>query len=139
MRTIASIFLLFGILINISSSCNKKDENDECIYKTSEGYIIGFDPCTDIDGFIIVTSDLKDTLSTYSLTDTLFSIPEIYFSNSGGLFPDTARYEYKIEFDYKFTPEEEMIYISCPANIIPVYGWYFFNRQIIIKSVQKIN
>ena len=142
MKNLSKILFLCGIIIFSAFSCDEENDepvNDDNPIKSAEGYIVGFDPCSDIAGFVIITTDLKDTLATYNLSDSLYQFPDSYFANTGGVFPDSARFEFKIDFTYRFAKEEEVIYYACPANIVVIFGWYICNKQIIIKYVQSIN
>ena len=118
-------------------SCEK--DNNKAYLR--EGYIVGFDPCTirnNYDtGYVIITTDLKDTLMTYNFPDTIFSFPSEYFLNyiNSGYFPVEARYEFKIRITYSVAKESEKIYNLCTADI----NLSEFNNalQVITKSASK--
>lgn len=140
-----------GLLLIIANCCEK--ENIELIH--AEGYIIGYNPCAIQNhlriGYVIVSSDLKDTLVTYSLsddiykmpasvvfnTDTFYRIPASYFQNYSysSRLPESTRYEFKIRFTYGFATSKEIIDYYCPSDIM-VFEFYK-QPQIIIKSAVK--
>jgi len=148
MKNSKYILLPLVIAITIAYSCKKNCNDRELIQ--AEGYIVGFDPCTINHqykiGYVIITADLKDTLMTYNIsddsykmpanvmygtTDTLYKIPELYFSNfrSWPFFPNTLRYKYGIKFSYLIANENEKIYYPCTTDIL-----FLPYPQIIIKS-----
>lgn len=140
----SSLLILFG-------ACDKED-NMLC---QTEGYIAGFDPCTIHHhyriGYIIISTDMKDTLITYNLSDhtfkmpasvlldlsdTLYKIPASHFQNYpySTFFPDTLRYKYKVRVSYLNATENEMIYNLCSTDI----NYVNYNaKQVIIKSASK--
>lgn len=160
MRKLSEILILFGIIIFIISGC--KEENDEPngeSVKTAEGYIVGFDPCTINHqyriGYVIVSTDLQDTLVTYNisdsiytmpasiigdLSDTLYKIPWPYFQNYGSTayFPDSVRYKFEISVTYTDATDDEIILKICSHNINTAdFARQIRNNQVIIKSVTK--
>ncbi len=120
--------------------CNRNDNNDNISPK--EGYIVGFDPCSYQHnykiGFAIITTDLKDTLITYNLPDSIYTFPPEYFNNyaSTGYFPSKARYEFKIRFTYRIAAEDEKVYNLCTADINE--SDFYKAKQVIIETVLKI-
>jgi len=155
MKKIQQIIFLFGIIGITSFSCEK--EKDEI--KQTEGYIVGFDPCTINHhyriGYVIISTDLKDTLVTYNLSDnkyrmpssvinnlsdTLYKIPESYFQNfiNSAYFPNIARYEFKIKVSYYKAKENEKIINICTTDINQVdFAYQFDHNQVIIISATK--
>jgi hypothetical protein len=148
--TICVIFLLQLI------SCCKEEENNEL--KQAEGYIVGFDNCTIRHqykiGYVIVTSDLKDTLITHNLsdsiytmpanvflykTDTLYQIPWEYFQDfvNSAYLPIETRYNYSIKITYTLATEEEKVFHLCAHDIFTAQ----FRKaiQVIIKTATKPN
>ena len=132
-KIIKSLFL-FCLLF---AACNKNDDN---LYQ-AEGYIVGFDPCTirhnyDI-GYVIISSNLKDTLLTYNFPDTIYNFPKEYFQNyvNSGYFPSTARYEFHIHITYSIAKEDESIYHLCATDIN--MSEFYKAIQVIIKIVSK--
>ncbi|RPH25545.1 MAG: hypothetical protein EHM93_19930 [Bacteroidales bacterium] len=146
MKSFKQILLILLAAMTTTYGC-KKDDND-LIH--TEGYIVGFDPCTINHhyriGYVIITADLKDTLITYNLSDntykmpasvmcsasdTLYKIPELYFQNfrNWPFFSDTLRYKYGIKFSYSIAKENEKIYYLCTTDIL-----FLSYPQIIIKS-----
>jgi hypothetical protein len=118
-------------------SCSKHTE----ALTRCDGYIVGFDPCTvNIDhstGYYIISSDLRDTLLTYNLPDTLYKFPAEYFQNylNSSYFPLSARHEFIIHINYVVTPANEKKYSLCSGDI----NTSEFNNavQVIIKSATK--
>ncbi len=119
------------------------DKNNNRV-KQSEGYIVGFDPCTvRLDyydkGYVIISTNLGDTLLTYNFPDRVFDFPAEYFANymNSGYFPEFARYEFKVQVTYYIAEENQKIYLLCPTD----YNQSEFKNaiQIVIKTVQIIN
>lgn len=131
-------------------------EKEGIKYNNTEGYIVGFDPCTINHhyriGYVFISTDLNDTLITYNLsdevfkmpasvllnpTDTLYKIPESYFQNysNSAYFPIEAHYKFKIKITYKPAIEEDKVYNMCTTDI----NQADFNNaiQVIIKSASK--
>lgn len=155
MKNITKILFLSGIIIFLAFSCEK--DNDKPI-KSTEGYIVGFDPCTINHhyqiGYIIISTDVKDTLLTYNLSDniyqmpatvllnsadTIYQIPESYFQNyrNTAYFPDSIRYKFKINVTYSEATGDEIIFNLCTND----FNYSDFNNaiQVVIKSAQSIN
>ena len=146
--TFFKISILFLLLSLLGAGC-EKDENNNL--RKLDGYIVGFDPCTVNHhyriGYIIISTDLKDTLVTYNLsdetfkmpasvllqsTDTLFRFPESYFNaGRGGYFPESVRNEFKIKVIYRLPKEEEKTAFICNNDLFLNY------EQIIISSASK--
>lgn len=127
------------VLVSVFSSCNKEVYSDV-------GYIVGFDPCTggfldnENKGFIIITEQSKDTLLTYNLPPDIFTFPNAYFANYWYvfLFPDSAKYDYKISFEYSFTEENDKVASFCVADIyLGDFNYFVRNRQVILISARK--
>ena len=142
-----SVFaLLFALM---GAGCEKDEDKD---LRELDGYIVGFDPCTFNHhyriGYVIISTDLKDTLLTYNLSDetfkmpasvllqpsdTLYKIPESLFQNAfGGMFlQSSSRSEFKINGTYRYPKENEKSYPLCTNDV-------FLNfTQIIITSASK--
>jgi hypothetical protein len=121
-------------------SCKKEDNK----LQHAEGYIVGFDPCTirhhyDI-GYVIFTTDLKDTLVTYNFPKNIFEFPDEYFINymNSAYFPQSARYEFKVKISYTKATGNEKVIHECLTDFN--YSDFFeqiVNNQIIIKSATK--
>lgn len=129
------------------------EEDNGVPIKSTEGYIVGFDPCTINHqyriGYVIVSIDLKDTLVTYNLSDnnykmpasvvfkrdTLYQIPWLYFQNYRGcpFSPDTLRYKYGVKISYSIANENEKVYNWCTTDMI----FLTIYDQVIIKSATK--
>ena len=142
---ISFIFLFLSLM---GAGCEKYENNN---LRELDGYIVGFDPCTVNHhyriGYIIVSTDLKDTLVTYNLSDetfkmpasvllqssdTLYKIPESYFkAGRGDYFPESARNEFKIKVMYRFPKEEEKTAFICNNDLFLNYD------QIIITTATK--
>jgi len=131
-------------------------EKDNIELKQLEGYIVGFDPCTINHhyriGYVIVSTDLKDTLRTFNLSDTsyqmpasvmldvsdtLYQIPESYFQNywCSAYFPESAQSEFKVKVTYTVATDEELTINLCTHDI----NQSDFNNavQVIIKTASK--
>src|SRR4030042_6768165 len=103
LKIIQSLFLISLLL----AACKKEDDN---LYQI-EGYIVGFEPCTirhnyDI-GYVIISSDLRDTLLTYNFPDNIYDFPQEYFQNyfNSGYFPSLARYEFHVQITYSIAKD----------------------------------
>lgn len=149
MKTTILKISAFVLLIALMGAGCEKDENNNL--RELNGYIVGFDPCTVNHhyriGYVIISTDLKDTLVTYNLSDetfkmpasvvlqssdTLYKIPESYFkAGRGNYFPESARNEFKIKVTYRFPKEEEKTAFICNNDLFLNY------EQIIIISASK--
>jgi hypothetical protein len=130
------------------AACNKEKED---LYKF-DGYIVGFDPCSVIHhyriGYVIISSDLKDTLLTYSLSDlkykmpmsvldnskdTLYKIPESYINNGWGgyYFQASSRYEFRIIGKYRIAKNDEISFQICSDFFPPNF------KRVIVTSASK--
>jgi hypothetical protein len=117
--------------------CSRHENDDPYKY----GYIVGFEPCSyqhnDKLGFAIITTDLRDTLMTYNLPDSIFVFPPEYFNNyyNSGYFPSKARYEFKIKFTYTIANKDQQVFNLCTADI----NSSDFNNstQVILTSMTK--
>jgi len=147
--TILKICFIYLFLSLMGAGCEKSE--DKINLRELEGYIVGFDPCTINHqyriGYVIISTDLKDTLITYNLSDntfkmpasvllnspdTLYKIPEPYFKNAwGGMFQASSRYEFKVKGTYRDAKENEKSYYLC-TNDLSLY-----HKQIIITSATK--
>ena len=153
MKNLIKLLFLCGIIVFMAFSCEKDDGEP---IKTIEGYIVGFDPCTINHhyriGYVIISTDLKDTLVTYNLSDsiykmpanvinnvsdTLYKIPESYFQNywCTAYFPDSVCYKFKIKVTYRKATRDELNTNWCTHDI----NDSDFNNaiQVIIKSATK--
>lgn len=135
MKIVFSIFLCFIIL-----TCERND--DKLLY--AEAYIVGFDPCTirnhyDV-GYVLFTTDSKDTLVTYNFPNNIYSIPSEYFANymSSAYFPQQARYEFKIKISYTKAMDNERVIHDCTTDFFfGDFSKQILHNQIIIKSATK--
>jgi hypothetical protein len=147
-----AIVILIGLL---SIKCEKDNLN----LKHAEGYIVGFNPCTINHhyriGYVIISTDLKDTLITYNLSDasfkmpasimlnpsdTLYKIPESYFQNyrNSAYLPIETRFDYKVKVTYAYATEVEKIFHECSADFNQGdFSNQFLHNQVIIKSLSK--
>ena len=122
---------LFLIICFLLFMC--KGSVDDNLLK--EGYIVGFEPCSYQHhykiGYAIITTNLKDTLMTYNLPDSIYTFPSEYFNNyvNTGYFPSNARYEFKIKFSCTIAKGDEIIYNLCTTDI---------NRSEFYRAVQVI-
>jgi hypothetical protein len=124
-------------------SCQK--ETRKVFFDT--GYIVGFDPCTGAysedsrKGFVIITLQSKDTLLTYNLPSNIIGFPKSFFQSYKDtfLFPDSVKYNYKINLSYSFVDENEKIASFCFGDIYQGdFISYVHNKQIQILSAEKI-
>lgn len=150
MQKLISIVFLCGILCIMACGCEKDDGES---IKSIEGYLVGFDPCTINHhyrvGYVIISTDLNDTLVTYNLSDnefrmpasilnnlsdTLYKIPELYFQNYGSCpyFPDTLRYKYKVNISYLTAADDEKVYNLCTTDI-----FFLHYEQVVVKTATK--
>lgn len=147
--TILKISFIFLFLSLMGAGCEKSE--DKINLRELDGYIVGFDPCTINHqyriGYVIISTDLKDTLITYNLSDntfkmpasvllnspdTLYKIPEPYFNNGwGGMFQASSRYEFKIKGTFRYAKEDEERIHLCTNDLFLNY------KQIIITSATK--
>ncbi len=148
LKLLTTFLLLLPFCVALLGTGCDDDENN---LKELDGYIVGFDPCTVNHhyriGYVIVSTDLKDTLVTYNLSDqtfkmpasillqpsdTLYKIPESYFNaESGYYFPESARNEFEVNVTYRYPKDDERINFICNIDI-------FLNlEQIIVTSVTK--
>ena len=143
---------LIGLL---SIKCKKENIK----LKHTEGYIVGFDPCTINHhyriGYVIISADLNDTLVSYNLSDdtfnmpasvllnssdTLYKIPESYFQNyrNSAYIPVAARYEFKIRISFINANKNEITVNLCSSDINQAnFAYQFYHNQVIIKSAKK--
>lgn len=146
--TILKISFIFLFLSLMGAGCEKDEDKN---LRELDGYIVGFDPCTVNHhyriGYVIISTDLKDTLVTYNLSDetfkmpasvllqssdTLYKIPESYFkAGRGYYFPESARNEFKIMGTYHYAKEDEKSIFECTNDLFLNY------EQIIITSATK--
>lgn len=141
---LSAFILLFTLM---GTGCEKEEDN---LVKL-DGYIVGFDPCTVNHhyqiGYVIISTDLKDTLVTYNLSDeifkmsasvllqpsdTLYKIPESYFKAGRGFyFPESARNEFKVKITYRYPKENEKSTHLCTNDLSPDFP------QVIITLASK--
>jgi hypothetical protein len=127
----------FFFIILLLFSCSKK-END---LKQFNGNIVGFDPCSlkngIASGYVIISSDKKETLLTYNLPDSLYTFQTNYFLNyiETSYFPIAIRYSFPINISYVVAQENQKIYNLCRGDI----NTSEFNGsiQVIIKKCTK--
>lgn len=146
--TLLNISTFILIFVLMGAGCEKKEVKNP---GELDGYIVGFDPCSFNHhyqiGYVIISTDLKDTLVTFNLSDetfkmpasvllnssdTLYKIPESYFRNSfGAMFPASSRYEFKIKSTFRYAEGDEQRNNLCSNDLFLNYP------QIIITSVSK--
>jgi hypothetical protein len=107
----------FVIMLTILTSCSKKEDKI-----STDCYLVGYQPCThayEHKGYVLISSNLQDTLLTYNFPDSIFKIPPEYFENyvTTGYFPDEARYSFKTKYYCRVATRAELIYPGCFANI----------------------
>ena len=135
MKDITAKLVLITLLGLLPIKCEKEDIK----LKYIKGYIVGFDPCTINHhyriGYVIISTDLKDTLVSYNLSDdtfkmpasvslnspdTLYKIPESHFQNyrNSPFFSDSLRFKYVINISYSIAKEDVMIFYLCTTDIL---------------------
>lgn len=143
-------FLLLVCCSMIFTNCDKESKNENKEYQF-KGYLVGYDPCTinykNGCGYIIISSDLKDTLRSYNLSgnnynvpiapiifdsDTLYRIPKLHFNKENPFFPTSLRFSYPIRITYRFASEHERTYNLCTTDMI-----FLGFKEVIIKSATK--
>jgi len=158
-RCFSKILLILLLLLSFSGCERDNSKENVNEVKNAEGYIVGFDPCT-IDspyriGYIIISTDLKDTLVTYNISDsinkmpanvflnkadTLYRIPWEYFQNyvSSSYLPESVRDDYRVKISYIKTPKNEMVYPMCLGIInLSQFHKQIEHNQVIVKSLSK--
>jgi hypothetical protein len=95
------------------------------------GYIVDSYSCTDgLNGYYIISENLKDTLLSYNLPD-IYTDPLIFYDLERPEY--SYRYEYKIEFTYSIIENDE------PRVCLAMYVARYPNaRPVIIKSVRRL-
>ena len=138
-------------MVVVFVSC--KQENDNPPKNTNpilkaEGYILTFQIDSkvwdEVNGYTFlglyfVSIDFKDTLLTYNFPKKMFDIPSSYYLNCP--FPDSARYEFKVEIEYQIAINEEQVTHFLGAGLVP-HPCRLCNNgctQIIIKSAKPLN
>jgi hypothetical protein len=109
--------------------CAKKEDGI-----SKDCYLVGFDPCsyaTHQIGYVLISSNLQDTVITYNFPDSLFTIPPEYYANyvNTGYFPTEARYRYRTYFNCKVAVGKELIYLGCLA---------YLNQSEFLNATQVI-
>ena len=125
------------IISGIIFSCSKNEET----IKHCKGNIIGFDPCSIINGistgYVIISSDKKLTLKTYNLPDSIYTYKKEYFFDYQitSYFPALVRDSFPITISYTIADKNKMVYPLCIGDI----NISEFNNalQVIIKSASK--
>ena len=117
-------------------------------------FVVGYDPCTVAASgyriaYLLISEDLRDTLVTYNLSDmtgklpasvllepndTLYKIPDGYFQNyrNSIYFPESARFEFKLDIGYRYAKESEMTFNLCKHDIPS-----FTAPQVIVETATK--
>ena len=122
------------------AGCNKEREE----LSEFDGYIVGFVPCTVHHhyriGYEIISSNLKDTLVTYNLSDEKFQIPASVIGSSGETLynvpesffqTSTSRYALKIKGTYRFAKDFEVPVLGCNDDLSLNY------KTVIFTSATK--
>jgi hypothetical protein len=111
-------------------------------------YIVGYDVCSGVEvlnnkmskskGYLLISDDLKDTLLTYNLPDSLFVFPVKIMPTSVfgfNFFPEQYRFAYKIQMTYQIASEEQKMFFPCITLYPQLYS--IEPVQIIITSIHK--
>jgi len=130
-------FFLFSFLALSLCYCAKKEDKI-----STDCYLVGFDPCsyaTHQIGYVLISSNLQDTLITYNFSDSIFTIPAVYYANyvNTGYFPTEARYKYRTKFNCRIAHGHELIYLMCLANLNQAE--FLYAVQVITISASKYN
>jgi hypothetical protein len=123
----------------------------------TEGYIVGYETCGltvqertgNAEGYIVITVDLKDTLTVYNLPKGIYDFPVEAFPEQhpavmNASFPEQFRYKFKIRFAATFTSLEELFELGIhePCVYIQLYApIYTYENYIpvIIESASKMD
>jgi len=134
--------VLFIAALLVLYSCGKLETEP---IQNIEGYIVAFDQCTApsrVNGFYIVSTNLKDTILTYNLPDSLFNIPRSYFQGwmQSPYLADSLRFKFKLNASYTFTKKEDIYCFPCIGIIsTAIRNKYFYNaKEVKIKSAIKL-
>ncbi len=132
------------ILILLLSNCSKETAKCYTCENFSDGYVIGFDPCTGVldpnggdVGFLLRISAVKDTLIVYKFPKGIYQFPSQYFLNYqyNCFFPDSTSQNYAIKIKYRLASNNEKIFPLCRGDIVT--GSFNPNNQIIAISISK--
>ncbi|MFM7429007.1 MAG: hypothetical protein ACKO1F_03810 [Flammeovirgaceae bacterium] len=130
------------VLVILLISCSEESPKCCTCENFSDGYVIGFDPCTGVldpnggqVGFIIKMP--KDTVVTYNFPKGIYQFPTEYFINYryNIFFPDSASKDYAIKIKYRLASQKEKVFPLCRADIIT--GAFNPDNQIITLSITK--
>ena len=136
---------------NINANTNNIQNKDTIANQENpydfEGYIVGYDACSRITawlpkGYVLISSDLKDTLLTYNLPDSLFNFPKgcFFYTTMTGLVPlqEHNRFAFKFAMNYSITPEAELEAYPC-LHYYPESMDFMNATQVIIRDCAIIN
>jgi hypothetical protein len=148
-------FLITLLAVSMVTACSENDtpgqETDGVV-----GYVVGYETCglsldnREAKGYIVISEDLKDTLTVYGLPE-IFEFPEEAFSvalsEDRGLtnaaFPEKFRYMFKMRFTYTLSSDKEVIALELRAMcvisaIYPIRPTYRNCVPVIINSATKL-
>ncbi len=157
------VTLFIGLLLTLQFSCVEKEDFETF---ELEGFILGFDPCTINHnyriGYVIISDDFSDTITTYNLSPEeykmpapvglnpnrpLYTIPELEFRNFRGsayfpeflFYPDSLVKNYPIKLTYRKAQEHEKPILWCTTDFYMgdfINPW--MNNQVIVIHAFRI-
>ncbi|MCX8490201.1 MAG: hypothetical protein ORN54_03960 [Cyclobacteriaceae bacterium] len=127
------------VLVILLTRCSEESTKCYTCENFSDGYVIGFDPCTGVldpnggqVGFIIKMQ--KDTVVTYNFPKGTYTFPPTYFSQYQFycIFPDTAWTDFPVKVKYQYINKNEKTAILCRADIYT----YFFDKYVKQREIK---
>ncbi len=146
MKKLSKIFfILCSLFLFFIMGC---DNDDEPTTITSEGYVVGFDPCATTgapyemgEGLLIWTE--HDSLLTYNFPKDIFNFSNELFTSriTSYYFPLNHFDEYKIRVTYRRAREEEKLGGSFLCQAIINLGGFkkYIDNEMIILQVESIS
>ncbi|MCL1943077.1 MAG: hypothetical protein FWF54_05960, partial [Candidatus Azobacteroides sp.] len=124
-------------------------------YKQTTGYIVGYETCGltiengtgHAKGYIVISEDMKDTLTVYNLPQDIYSFPAKIFPETqvwhvNVSFPEQYRYAFKLHMKYTVSSEEEIQHLGlkeyCTISAMyPIIETYKNCVPVIVNSAEK--
>jgi len=152
--------LFIGLMLMLQFSCVKREDFETF---EMEGSIVGFDYCSFHSngrvGYVIISNDLADTISTYSLSPErlrllapvglnskrpLFTIPEkVFYQEEFGRSREVLSQNFPIKVTYRRATQEDKLRFSflCIGGLTTVSfsPGVWDDKQVIVKKRQVIN
>lgn len=142
--------LIFGLLVLVIFSVNSCHDKDAPTFATcenfSDGYVIGFDPCSGVGnpnggtlGFAIYLPINGDTVVAYNFPTGIYDFPLGYFGNYKyyPFFPEEAREDFPVKIKYRYAKKEEFSVKFCTGDIVSYPLFSNIESQIILLSITK--